>query len=95
MMRRGAAILAAAAIYVAVFGSAFALGPRSCDGGFGLYVAVGAGAIVLLLALPFVARSGRSRLASIGWSLGFAALGLGTWIGGFGAANFRILCRLF
>ena len=93
--RRRAAFAAAALICLVVFGVSFVLGPRSCDGGFGIYFWVGVAALVLLLALPFVARLGRSWLRSAAWSVGLVAIGLFIWIAGLEAGHFRILCRLF
>jgi hypothetical protein len=95
VVTRHATIVAALGICAAVFGSSLALGSRSCEGGLDLYFWVGIAAIVLLLALPFLARAGRSLLASAGWSLGLAALGVATWIAGLAAGHFQILCRLF
>lgn len=84
-----------ALICAAVFGSAFAFAPLSCEGGLGVYFWVGIAAIVSLLAVPFIARFGGSLLAALGWSAGLAVIGVVAWIGGFAAAPFRILCRLF
>ena len=95
MTRRNVTIVAAIAICAAMFGASLALGRRSCEGGLDAYFWIGIAAIVLLLALPLVARFAGSLLASVGWSLGLAALGVATWIGGLAAGNFQILCRLF
>ena len=95
MTRPRACLAVAAVVCAAVFGSSFVFAPHSCEGGLDGYLWVGVAALVVLLVLPFIARSSDSMLASAGWSLGLVLLGIVSWIGGFAAAPFRIVCRLF
>jgi len=85
----------AASIGLVVFVLAFVVAPHACEGGLGLYFWCGVAALVALLALPFATRMSGSFLASLGWAVGFLALGFGIWLGGLVAANVRIICRLF
>ena len=93
--RRALVLGVAAAIGAIVFGLAYALAPRACEGGFDLYVWSGIAALVALFALPFVARVGHSVAGSIGWAFGLTTFGLAVWIAGLVTANVFVLCRLF
>jgi hypothetical protein len=95
MNRRTLCFCIAAGIGIAVFATAFAVAPRSCEGGLELYFWIGAGALVALVALPFVVLAGSSVPARSAWGLSFAAFGVAAWLAGAFAANVRILCRLF
>ena len=95
MNRRRIGLGAAAAIGVGMFVLAFVLGPRSCEGGLEMYFWCGIGALVMMLALPFIACMAGTLLASMAWSLAFAATIVVVWVAGLSAANFRIICRLF
>ena len=79
----------------ALFLSAFVVAPNACEGGLEVYFWAGVVALIALLALPFVVRTGGSLLASLAWSLAFVLLGAAVWVGGLSAANVRIICRLF
>jgi hypothetical protein len=74
---------------------AFVLAPRSCEGGFEIYLGCGVADLVAMLALPFVVRRGSSLVACMGWSLGFVLFGAAVWVAGLLVANVRFLCRLF
>jgi len=88
-------VIAAGAISIALFAFAFWIAPSACEGGFELYFGVGLAALAVLLALPFVVRSGSSVLVRIGWALGFVVFGAAFWVAGLFAANVNFLCRLF
>jgi hypothetical protein len=96
-VNRRLAFLGAPGIILAIVGLAFAVAPRSCEGGLELYFRVGALALVGLFALPFMARAGGSVLSCLayGFGFGFGVLGAGAWLAGMVLANIRIICRLF
>lgn len=88
-------MVAAAAVALALLGVAFWVAPQACSGGVELYVQAGVASLVVLLALPFVVRSGASVPGRFGWALGFVFFGVAVWVIGLFAANVNILCRLF
>ena len=90
-----AGIVGAAAIAIVIFALAFAVAPKSCEGGNEIYFWSGVAAIVLLFALPFFVRMSPSLGKRFAWAFGFAFFGFGAWFGGLVAANIQILCRLF
>jgi hypothetical protein len=87
--------LIAVAMYAGLFGLAFVIAPRSCDGGLEVYFWAGAATIVTLLAMPWILASTKSiaRRASLAlvWGLGGSLV----WIVGFFAASVHFICRLF
>jgi hypothetical protein len=82
-------------VALALLGFAFWIAPRACTGGVELYVKAGVTSLGVLLALPFVVRSGASVRGRVGWALAFAFFGAAVWVIGRFAANVNILCRLF
>ena len=86
--------LAAAAIGVALVALAFAVAPRACAGGLDLYVHAGFAALLALVAVPWIARIGRSTARRFAWSLALVALGVVTWLGALMLANVRFICGL-
>jgi hypothetical protein len=94
-MGRRTMLLAAAVICAIVLALAFVVAPRSCEGGLTLYFWSGMAALLLLIALPFVAHAGPSLPARLLWSLGLALGGVAAWFAGLFLANVQIMCRLF
>ena len=94
MQRARVGFISAAIIAIAVVGLAFLVAPHACEWGFGLYFWCGCVALLVLLALPFVAPVGRSLVARFSWSLGFAVLGATAWLVGLLSANVRFICGL-
>ena len=92
--RATAGFISAAVIAIAVVGLAFLFAPRACHGGFELYFWCGVAALVMLLALPFVAHVGHSTLVRVVWAVGFVLFGAGAWIAGLFTANVRFICGL-
>jgi hypothetical protein len=88
-------VIAVAAVAVSLLAVAFWIAPRFCEGGFGIYFLCGLGALVVVLALPFVLRTGNSLFARVTSALGLVALGAALWVAGLLAANVQFLCRLF
>ncbi|HKU72030.1 MAG TPA: hypothetical protein VJQ51_14445 [Burkholderiales bacterium] len=93
--RMAQALWTGGAICAAVFALAFAVAPRSCEGGLETYFWSGVAAIVVLFIIPVAMRSDLSALKRAAFGLGFSALGAATWMGGLFVANVRIMCRLF
>jgi hypothetical protein len=87
--------LATAGTGLAVVAAAFAAAPRSCDGGLEFYVVFGAGALLLLFALPFLLDRDAPAWQRLLRGVGGALLGAALWCAGLFAANVRIICRLF
>lgn len=85
----------AGGVCVALFAFAFVAAPHSCEWGLTAYFWSGVAAVLILFATPFMLRSDRTVPVRIGLGLGFAALAFAVWVGGFAAANVRIMCRLF
>lgn len=73
---------------------AYLVAPRSCQGGLEVYVWCGGAALLALVALPFIARIGRSTLIRMALALGFLVFGAGVWLAGLFAANVRFICGL-
>ena len=94
MSRPLTGLVVAVALAIGVVGLAFLVAPHACNGGFDLYFWTGAAVLLVLLAVPFVARIGRSLLARFACSIGFVALGLGAWLLGLFGANVRFICGL-
>ena len=90
-----AGVVGAGAISIAIFALAFAVAPKSCEGGLEIYTWSGLVALVLMFALPFVVGLSPSLGKRFAWAFGFALFGFGVWFGGLLAANIQILCRLF
>ena len=74
---------------------AFFVAPRACEGGFEIYLQCGVVALIVLVALPFILRTGNSLAVRIVSGLGFVVLGAGSWFVGLVVANVNFLCRLF
>ena len=94
MSRLVAMLATVAGICCALFALAFAMAPRSCNGGLEIYFWSGVVALCAMLVLPFAFRIGASLLVRSAWTLGLVILGAGTWLGGLFAANVRFLCGL-
>jgi len=92
--RERTAFIGAAAIATALVALAYLVAPRSCKGGFELYTWCGGAALLLLLALPFGVRMGRSTLVRFAFALGFLVFGAAAWLVGLVAANVRFICGL-
>ena len=90
-----AGLAGAAAIAIAIFALAFAVAPKSCEGGLEIYTWSGLAAIAVLFALPFATGLSPSLGKRFAWAFGFAFFGFGVWFGALLAANIQILCRLF
>ena len=88
-------LLAASAVGVALFGFAFVASPYDCEWGFDAYFWVGAGALVVLLALPVLVQTTLLPWQRLLLSLGLGGAGVLVWIAGLFASNMRIICRLF
>ena len=95
MSRASHVVIAVAAVALSLLGIAFWIAPRSCEGGFEIYLLCGLAALVVMLALPFVLRIGNSLFARVALALGLVALGAALWVAGLLAANVQFLCRLF
>jgi hypothetical protein len=93
--RAAAGLGAAGAIAAAILALAFAVAPRSCEGGLELYFGAGVAALVALFAIPFFSRADRPLAVRFAWALGFLLAGAAVWVGGFAAADVKLLCRLF
>jgi len=85
----------AGTICAAMFALAFAVAPKSCEGGLEIYFWSGVAAIVVLFIVPVAMRGDLSGLKRAAFGIGFSALGAATWMGGLFAANVRLICRLF
>jgi hypothetical protein len=85
---------AAAGVGVALVVLAFAVAPRACAGGLDLYVEAGLVALAVLVAVPWVARIGRSTARRCAWSLALVVLGVVTWVAALLLANVRFICGL-
>jgi hypothetical protein len=94
MSRQLSGLFIALALAMGVVGLAFLIAPHSCNGGMDVYVWVGGAVLLVLLAVPFVTRIGRSMVARIACSVGFLALGLAAWLVGLFGANVRFICGL-
>jgi len=94
MTREPLAFIGAVAISAALVVLAYVVAPRACKGGAELYVWCGGAALLLLLALPFAMRIGRSMLGRTAYALGFLVFGTGAWFAGLFAANVRFICGL-
>jgi hypothetical protein len=94
MNRARAGFVSAAIIAIGIIGLAFLVAPHACAGGLELYFWSGCTALVVLLALPFAARLGRSLVSRFFWALGFLVLGAGAWLLGLFSANVRFICGL-
>jgi hypothetical protein len=93
--RAALGVVAVAAVAGCLFAAAFWTAPRACEGGLGIYFLCGLAALVVMLALPFVLRSGDSLFARVILALGLVVLGAALWVSGLLVADFQILCRLF
>jgi hypothetical protein len=93
--RRAQTLASAGAINLFMIALAFAVAPRSCEGGFGWYFLGGVAAVVALVAVPFVTRTSESIATRFGVGIGFALFGVGVWFAGLFVANVRFICRLF
>ena len=97
-MSRRAWVDPAAAIGVVsllLVAAAFAIAPSACEGGLDLYFWCGVAAIVAMLAVPFLLRSGGSLLTRGAVAVGLGVCAAVAWIGGLVVADVQILCRLF
>jgi hypothetical protein len=83
------------AIAAGIFGLAYVVAPKSCEGGNEIYFWTGVVAVIAWLALPFAMKMGKSLAVRFALAFGFAAVGIGVWLGGMTAAHVQILCRLF
>ena len=93
--RMAKALWIGGAICVALFALAFAVAPRSCEGGLETYFWSGVAALTALFIVPVAMRSDLSALKRAAFGVGFSALGAATWMGGLFVANVRLMCRLF
>ena len=75
--------------------AAFAIAPRACQGGLDVYFWCGVAAILVMVVVPFVLRSGGSLLMRGAVAVGLGVCAAAAWIGGLVAADVHILCRLF
>jgi hypothetical protein len=69
-------------------------GPRTCERGTEDYLLAGIAALVAAFAVPVaLARTGLWKRLALG--VGFAAVCLAVWVGGWALGEFRLLCRLW
>ena len=94
MPRAANAFVIAAVIAIACVGLAFAVAPRACQGGFEIYFWSGCVALLVLVALPFATRIGRSLPARFAWAVAFLLGGAAAWLVGLFGANVRFICGL-
>ena len=85
----------AVAIAAGIFGLAFLVAPKACEGGNEIYFWSGVAALIAWAALPFAMRMGKSLAVRFAIAFGLVAGGFGVWLGGLTAANVQIMCRLF
>jgi hypothetical protein len=85
----------AAAVCLGLFALAFAIAPRSCEGGLSAYVVTGLAAVGALFAVPFVSQPGLPLGVRLPRGLALGLLGSGVWAVGLFAADVRIVCQLF
>ena len=85
----------AACTCIALFAFAFLAAPHSCQWGHEAYLWAGAGTLLMLGGMPFVAGVSSSLRRRSGLALGLLVLGSAVWLAGFVVANFRIVCKLF
>jgi hypothetical protein len=88
-------VIAAAAVLLLLVSVAFWIAPRTCEGGFEIYLLCGVAALIVVAALPFILRSGNSLPVRAASAVGFVVVGTVAWVVGLFAANVNILCRLF
>lgn len=86
--------LAAAAIGAGLIALAFAVAPRSCQGGLEVYAVAGMAAMLALVVLPFLAGLGRTIVRRLGLALVLVSLGAAVWVAGMAVANVRFICGL-
>ena len=88
-------MVAAAVVLLSLVSTAFFVAPRACEGGFEIYLQCGIVALMVLVALPFILRTGNSLAVRVVSGLGFVVLGAAAWVVGLVVANVNFLCRLF
>jgi len=86
--------ISAAVAVIGIVGLAFVVAPRACSGGFEVYFWSGCAVALLLFALPFATRLGRSWPTRVAWALGLMMLGTAAWLVGLFSANVRFICGL-
>ena len=89
------AIRLAAALALAVCGLAFAVAPRACSGGLGLYVWAGIGAAGCAGAAAVACARELPAWRRAGLALALMCALVLAWVAGLVATDMRIMCRLF
>ena len=85
----------AAVLWGGLFAFAYAAAPKACQWGQNAYFFAGIAALLVLMATPLFAPLGLAFWKRGLLSLGFAVLTAAIWLGGWFAADFPLLCRLF
>jgi hypothetical protein len=87
--------LFAAVLWGGLFAFAYVAAPKSCLWGQDAYFYTDIAIALILMATPLFALLGLALWKRALLSVALGVLTVAIWAGGFFAANFRLLCRLF
>jgi hypothetical protein len=87
--------LFAIAVWGVLFAVAYAAAPKSCHGGQEAYFFAGVAAALVLMATPLFAHTSIQFWKRALLSAAFGVVTVAIWLGGFFAADFQLLCKLF
>jgi hypothetical protein len=87
--------LFALAVWGGLFAAAYAVAPKSCQGGLEDYFFAGVAATFVLVAMPLFAHPAIRLWKRALFSVNLGVLTAAIWLGGLFAANVQFVCRLF